>query len=151
MTLGERIRERRIHKNMSLRELAEALGVSAPTVQRYENGTIRNIDSNTLTRLAEALDTSVSYLVGESENRPTGGASMELNPTEQLLVRIYRSFTPQEKNAVRSVIMTINSLRISNKLTLNLLEFAEEFIDSTEYSSEYQKEKAEKEENESNG
>lgn len=49
---------------MSLEELARRVGTSRQTIHRYENGTITNIPPEKVERLAEALGTSPSELMG---------------------------------------------------------------------------------------
>lgn len=60
MHIGERIRHGRIKAGLSLRALAEKIGVTAPALGNYENG-ITTPDSSRLISLAEALDISIDY------------------------------------------------------------------------------------------
>ena len=62
--IGARVRARRRSLNMSQSDLAEKLGVSFQQVQKYERGANR-ISGSTLVAAAQALQTSVSWLVGE--------------------------------------------------------------------------------------
>ena len=55
-----RIRERRIILGMTLRHLAESIGVSYPQTQKYEAGKCR-ISAGILGRMAEALSVEVGY------------------------------------------------------------------------------------------
>lgn len=64
MTIGERIREKRLENKMTLLEVANALGVKEATVQRYESGEIKNLKQHTIARLAEIFDTTPAYLMG---------------------------------------------------------------------------------------
>lgn len=54
MTTGERIKLARKGKNMSQKELAEKIGVSASMIGQYENG-LRNPKVDTIQRIACAL------------------------------------------------------------------------------------------------
>ncbi len=49
---------------MTLEELAQAIGTSKQTVQRYESGVISNIPKEKIEALAEALGTTPSFLMG---------------------------------------------------------------------------------------
>ncbi|MEU2962995.1 helix-turn-helix domain-containing protein [Streptomyces albidoflavus] len=62
-TLGDRIRERRMWRNLTQEKLAEAAGVSRDTVQRIERGT-NDPRYSDLARIARALDTPLAELVG---------------------------------------------------------------------------------------
>lgn len=59
----ERLRERREKSDLSQHELGEALGTKQQAISMYEKGT-RRPDHDTLTRLADVLDTSTDYLLG---------------------------------------------------------------------------------------
>ena len=60
------IRKLRIEKGLSLRELGDKVGVGISTISNYESGT-RQPDNDKLLKIASALDTTVSYLLGETE------------------------------------------------------------------------------------
>lgn len=62
------IRKTRIEKKMTLRELGDILGVSAATVSNYEVGA-RDPSPETLLKIATALGTTVSYLLGETDQK----------------------------------------------------------------------------------
>lgn len=64
LSIGARIRARRRQLGFSQTDLAQKLGVSFQQVQKYERGSNR-IAASTLVMTAEALETSVAWLVGE--------------------------------------------------------------------------------------
>src|SRR3989304_4225373 len=62
MTIGQRIKQARKANNLSLRDLAEAAGISAMAISKYE----RDLDtpsSGVLLRLARALDVKTEYFL----------------------------------------------------------------------------------------
>lgn len=59
-----KLRELRLAQNMTLSELAERVGTSKQTIHRYENGTITNIPPERVEKLARALLTTPSELMG---------------------------------------------------------------------------------------
>ena len=63
---GERLRQLRKEKKMTLDDLARALGTSKQTIQRYESGVIANIPPEKIEALASALGTTPSALMGLS-------------------------------------------------------------------------------------
>ena len=137
MTIGERIKELRNEKGYSLRTLANEIGVSAPTIQRYETGEIPNISPAMIGKLASALGTSASWLLGEQEKTAKNAVSVELSATENMLLKMYREFSPAEKEIIRNMILSLNESRAAIAAMRYKLDFAEEFIKSTEYESEY--------------
>lgn len=67
--VGERIKERRLELHASMEQLANALGVNKSTVQRME---LRGIDASKkykLIAIADALDTTVEWLTGQTDER----------------------------------------------------------------------------------
>lgn len=64
MTVGNRIREKRLELGLSVEELASMLGKNRATVYRYENGDIENMPTSLLEPIAKALHTTPSYLMG---------------------------------------------------------------------------------------
>lgn len=69
--IGERIKELRRAKRMTLEELATVIGTSKQTINRYENGIISNIPSEKIVALAEALGTTPQSLMGWGEETNT--------------------------------------------------------------------------------
>ena len=69
MTIGQRIRNRRIELGLSVDELAERLGKNRATVYRYESDAIKDMPVPVLGRLAVALDTTPADLMGVGEDQ----------------------------------------------------------------------------------
>lgn len=63
-TPGMRIRALREMKFQSIRNLAEQAGISPSTLGRIETGAMKSIGSETLAKLATALDVSADYILG---------------------------------------------------------------------------------------
>jgi transcriptional regulator with XRE-family HTH domain len=64
MLLGERIREARLLKKLTQKQLAKLLNVTDATINRYERG-LRNPDPEMLKAIADILDVSIDYLLGK--------------------------------------------------------------------------------------
>ncbi|MCM1048334.1 MAG: helix-turn-helix domain-containing protein [Clostridiales bacterium] len=61
---NERIHERRIEKGITLAQIAEKLGVTEATAQRYECGGIKSIPYECMCAYGEILNCSPAYLMG---------------------------------------------------------------------------------------
>lgn len=72
--MGERIKARRIELELTLEELGEMVGAGASTVRKWETGFIKNMRSDKIKRVAEALQVTPAYLMGwdESQNVQVG-------------------------------------------------------------------------------
>lgn len=68
MTMGDKIHFLRVDLNLTLQELGDKVGVGASTVRKWETGYIKNLRTDKLQALADALNTSVDYLMGWTEN-----------------------------------------------------------------------------------
>lgn len=67
MTLGEKIKARRMELGLSVDEVAEKIGRNRATVYRYENSDIEDIPTGVLETLSKALSTTPTQLMGWSE------------------------------------------------------------------------------------
>lgn len=74
MSIGTRMKERRLQLNKTLEEVGSAVGVSKATIQRYEKGAITNIPSDKIEKIAKALSTTPAFLMGweDKSNRLKG-------------------------------------------------------------------------------
>lgn len=67
MNTGERIKQARTKKHMSVDELAPKIGVSRSTLFRYENGAVSKIPTSALIKIAKELNTTPNFLLGHPE------------------------------------------------------------------------------------
>ena len=67
--MGNRVRELRKLRGLTMKQLGQELCVAESTVSQYETGT-RSIDNETLLRLAEFFGVSVGYILGFEEKIP---------------------------------------------------------------------------------
>lgn len=72
MTFGERLRKSRKGR-LNQEELASLIGVHINTISRWENGS-RSPDTEMLQKLAQALNTTTGYLLGETDDPARPGA-----------------------------------------------------------------------------
>lgn len=59
MKLNEKLKNLRLENKMTQRELAKKLGISIPTLQKYEYGTL-NLKSETIIKICEVFDIKVN-------------------------------------------------------------------------------------------
>lgn len=67
LEIAKRVTERRTELNITREELAEKIGVSKSTMQRYESGAVQQIPFDKLEKIAEVLNTTVATLSGYEE------------------------------------------------------------------------------------
>lgn len=68
MNMGDRIHFLRTDLGLTLQELGDKVGVGASTVRKWETGYIKTLRTDKMQKLATALNTSVDYLMGWTEN-----------------------------------------------------------------------------------
>lgn len=64
MDFSQRLRNARLEAGLTLKDVAKQVGVSAPTIMRYESGRIKNVGKDKILPLAKALHVSPEYLMG---------------------------------------------------------------------------------------
>ncbi len=62
----DRIKKLRLDRNLTQKQVADALEIQRPTYTRYETG-IREPDLEALNRLADFFEVSVDYLLGRTD------------------------------------------------------------------------------------
>lgn len=67
--MGQRIRNRRIALELTLDELGKKVGVGASTVRKWETGFIKDMRSDKIQKVADALDVTPAYLMGWDESQ----------------------------------------------------------------------------------
>lgn len=63
MKFKEKVKQRRLELGLTLEDVAKVVGVSAPTIQRYESGEIKAVRTDKIKSLAQALKVTSSYLM----------------------------------------------------------------------------------------
>lgn len=86
-------------KGISQQKLADTIGVTQQTINRYENNDTEP-DIDTLIKFAEYFETSVDFLIGYTE--PV--SSSELNKDESNLINSYRQLSKRQKSSIRMIL-----------------------------------------------
>jgi transcriptional regulator with XRE-family HTH domain len=97
----DKIKNRRLELNMTMDELAKIVGVSTPTIQRYESGEIKNVRRDKIKLLADALQCSPSYLMGWDEKPQE---QLQLSKSEEEHLYKYRSIDNKGKHTIDTVL-----------------------------------------------
>lgn len=84
MTLGAKIKEIRIQKNISVDELSSRTGISRATLYRYENASIKKIPVDILEKICSALEILPSDLINENSSSDAALPESFNNPQDAL-------------------------------------------------------------------
>lgn len=91
MNLSSTLKKRRKELNLTLLQIANKVGVSEATVQRWESGNIKSLRYNRIAKLAEVLNISPAELMGWEEKNPTTNSSSGISPAGQEMLTILDS------------------------------------------------------------
>ncbi|WP_130889835.1 helix-turn-helix domain-containing protein [Fusobacterium ulcerans] len=75
--LNTNIKKYRLKRNFTLEALANEVGTSKQTIQRYESGVITNIPSDKIEKIAEVLKVSPGILMGWEKENVENATSIE--------------------------------------------------------------------------
>ena len=106
MTVNQKIRILRKEKNITTTVLAEKIGVSQSSVVRYENGSVKYVPLELLSKIAAVFECSVNDLTdGDSRytQKKIRRKTNQLSEDEQDLIFKYRELSIKEKNAVKGL------------------------------------------------
>ena len=95
MEFSERLKELRKKANVTQVEVAEKLGISQPAYASWERG-IKKPTQENLVKIAQVLNASVDYLVGNSEEK-----SDELDNIQLLFRMNSKGLTDEEKKVFK--------------------------------------------------
>lgn len=98
----------RLSKNLSQQQLALRLDLSQQTIYKYENQ-ITEPDIATLIKLANFFNTSVDYLIGNTDNPQRPGAYNEekLTDTELQHLKIYRDLSDTVQSSLDNFLLEL--------------------------------------------
>lgn len=99
------LKELRVQAGISQQQLADVIGVSQQSINKYENHNIEP-DIRTLVALADYFETSVDYLIGHTDIihiiEPV--AQFDLNTQESALIMDFRKLSARQKESVQAVL-----------------------------------------------
>lgn len=77
LTIGERLKDLRVERKLTLEELADAVGISKSALGKYESDNGKDISPYSIVQLADFYGVSADYLMGRTEikNHPNTALS----------------------------------------------------------------------------
>lgn len=140
--IGLRIRTARKEKGINQTELANLLGKSLRTIQKYESGEIE-VSIAMLNEIAKVLDCESTYLIGyDTERKPLENLSDIMNFLFQLDKITELGFNIEVKRPPHydgwECAITFNGKDVSTELNQDLCLFLEEFEDKRNEVKDYQ-------------
>ena len=106
MDLRHIIKTRRIELNLTLEQVAQKVGITIATLQRYESGEIDiyNVHLRKLEKLAKALEVSPAFLMGwENRTNPEGHNPFGTRKDDRL-IKLWRQLSYKKQQKMLSII-----------------------------------------------
>lgn len=109
MNVQDIIKNRRIELGLTMKDVADYVGVSEGTVSRWESGNIANMKRNNIYLLSKKLNLPPTVILGiEEEESPDAEQSVEeLNEVEEQLVTLLRQLPPEHQKMVPGILQSI--------------------------------------------
>lgn len=101
--VGNNIKKYRKEKGLTLKELADRIGLTEATVQKYEAGNIQTLDIVKMKNFADALDVKLEQLVPWEENSGNSRIEPKQGRQEARIIKLYSQLTDGHKKAVQSL------------------------------------------------
>lgn len=95
IVFGERLKDVRLQRNVSVDELAEAIKVNRSTINRYESGLIKSIKEDKLEAIANYLSVDKDYLCGKTDDQYSTTSLKLLSKKENIEINNVIYFTKE--------------------------------------------------------
>ena len=102
--VARNIKKYRKEKGMTLKELAEKVGITEATMQKYEAGNIKSITMDMFYKIAQSLDIPSENLSEWEDRELEEYRKQRKNDEESKLLKKYSVLSKGHKRAVRNLI-----------------------------------------------
>ena len=116
--VGNRIKKYRKERALTLKELADKVGLTAATIQKYEAGNIKKLDVKTIEIIANALSVKSEVLVGWESEYEEANRHTSVGGGDAHLVSKYRNLSNAHKKAVLHLIDDLLSAQEKNNTNI---------------------------------
>lgn len=109
MRFGNNIKKYRKEKDLTLRELAEKIGLTEATVQKYEAGNIKKIDVEMLKKISDALGVAPEHLTewDKNEDIRTTYYDKKQGTQEAKIIKMYNKLNKGHQQVVHSLMESL--------------------------------------------
>ena len=125
MKINEIIKKRRKELGLTLKQIANQLGVSESLISRYESNDVKNMRVDKIAPLAKILKTTPAYLMGWDDNptppKPTVDTSML---TDKSINVDTTANIATLKIEICQILFKINDINVLNQLVHHVYQLA---------------------------
>lgn len=121
-TMGERIKQCRLEKDLTMEELAEKVDVKKSAVNKWEKGLVQNLKRSTILKLAKLFEVSPNWLMGWEP------VTTAVQSDQELLNRLHfdNDITPRQRFLIRQYEAADERTRSAIDVMLGMNEFQNE-------------------------
>lgn len=105
MNFAQRLKELRKENKMTLEEVAESIGLTRATIQRYESGKITNVPLETYDKLAALFNVCRPYLLGWSDDRRKTMSEVSILSDNTMFLQAYSAMTEEERKFLSDILI----------------------------------------------
>ena len=106
LDLQNKLAELRKERNMSQKEFSKIFNVAQNTISQWEQGK-RNMDTESLLKLADFFQVTTDYLLGRSEAALRPANTFVLSASEEMMVKKYRTLPPLSQETIDTVLESL--------------------------------------------
>ena len=125
MTTGDRIRQLRLEHQMTQEELGALVGVQKAAIYKYENGLVVNLKRSTIEKLAAALETTPTYLMGMEDDTLYTATITSLTPRQSALLTSFDQLNDEGQAKVIEYAEDLNRAGCYKKLVTDGMDTKE--------------------------
>ncbi|MGA1839192.1 MAG: helix-turn-helix domain-containing protein [bacterium] len=103
LSLGELLKIQRKRLDMNQRQVARASGITPATISRLESGQIKELKSEALKRLADALNVTADYLLGRATRSNLSNMS-EKDTNLEYILHVYKNLSFKKRKELRNFV-----------------------------------------------
>ena len=115
MTVGERIKKKRLEKGMGQTDLAIKCSISKQTLYKYETNIVTNIPLSKITDIANALNVSEAYLMGWEDAEQDAEMDVRLSNMSKKLKEYSLKLSELPADKQEHIIELIDMLSVKEK------------------------------------
>lgn len=105
MEIKDILKNRRLELNLTLRDISEKVGVTIPTISRWESGDIANMRRDKIVSYAKALNISPAVIMGwEPPASCNSLPVLSLTQQEETHIKKYRQLDADGKEEIDDII-----------------------------------------------
>lgn len=105
--IGKNIKKYRKENDLTLKELADRIGLTEATVQKYEAGNIKKIDVEMLKKISDSLGVPPENLTEWDKEEYQKYREVKQGTQEAKIIKLYSQLTFGHKKAVRSLMESL--------------------------------------------